>query len=228
MRNENQSARISIATGLVLLLFAGASAAQWFLAAGPTTEITEDGLYPVDRSIMPGAWVKPEFDLTGYSKLYFLPATAEFRETRSLDRTPSKDSVREHFAISEARRNRLREQWAQAFHDALSVQRSFELVDYVGRDVLLVRGRLSDMASGIPPDVPGSSTVTVMYPWEGSIVLDVHDSMSDELLARTVDRRRVEGPIDATAVEAGNGIMLRRWAQLLSSHIGQLANLSRR
>ena len=224
-RNKIRTTILPAVAGLILSLMAEGSAAQWFLATGPEAELTEDGLQRVDRALMPAAWMKPDVDLSGYTKLYFLPTTAEFRETQSLERTPSRDTMTRHFPISDARQNRLREQWAEAFHGAVSVLRSFELVDYVGRDVLLIRGRLADMASGIPPDVPGSSTAIVMYPWQGSIVLDLHDSMSDELLARTVDRRRIEGPIDAAAVETGNGIMLRRWAQLLCNRLEALADL---
>ena len=225
MKNKLSTAAVSVALGLMLVVLAASADAQSFLAAGADAEITEDGLHRVDPAIMPAAWVTPELDLSGYTKLFFLPAAVSYLELPDQQRATRIADTGSQFPISKDRQIRFRGQWTESFHGTVSDLDSFELVDYVGRDVLLVRGRLADVASGIPPDRPGSGSVTILYPWEGTLVLDIQDSMSDEILARTVDRRRVEGPIDATAVEAGVGIMLRRWAQLLRTRLEELAAL---
>ena len=225
MKRKTSSTTTSIAFGLLLLPFAGGAGAQPLLATDADAEITEDGLHRVDTSVMPAAWVKPDLDLSGYTKLFFLPASVGYLDLSDQQRVSRIADTATHFPIGEVRQTRFRNQWAENFHGEISALDSFELVDYVGRDVLLIRGRLADVASGIPPDTAGSSTIAVLYPWESTIVLDIQDSMSDELLARTVDRRRIEGPIDATAVEAGVGIMLRRWSRLLCTRLEELAAL---
>lgn len=225
MRNIASSTRISIAFALLLLAFAGGTSAQPLLATGADAQVTEDGLHRLDPSVMPAAWIKPDLDLSGYTKLFFMPATVSYLALSDQQRVSRIADTSSNFPISEVRQTRLRGQWAESFHGEISALDSFELVDYVGRDVLLVRGMLVDVASGIPPLTAGSSVVQVMYPWESTIVLDLQDSMSDEILARTVDRRRTRGPIDVTAVEAGVGLMLRRWSQLLCARLEELAAL---
>ncbi len=111
-------------------------------------------------------------------------------------------------------------------YDDLSEVDTYEMSDTVGRDVLIIQGRLIDAASGVPPDAAASVATTILYPWEATIVLELRDSMNDEILTRTVDRRRMEGPIDATAVEALTVTMLRRWSRLLCARLEELPELS--
>lgn len=225
MKSFLPTAAVSVACSAVLLLLPAAAGAQSYLATGADAQVTEEGLHRVEPTVMPAAWVRQDLDLSGYTKVFFLPTTVSYLEVDETRRVARLADTATNFPISESRQARLREQWAGAFHERVSELGSFELVDYVGRDVLLIRGQLVDVASGVPPDRPGSGTVTVLYPWEATIVLDIQDSMSDTLLARTVDRRRIEGPIDATAVEAGVGIMLSRWATLLTTRLEELAAL---
>ena len=212
--------------GFLLLWYAGGSGAQSFLATGADAEVTEDGLHRVDQSIMRAAWVKTDIDLTDYTNIFFLPTTVEFRDLVDQVRIARIGDTATHFEISEARQARLRERWGQILYEGLSAVDSYEMFDGVGRDVLLVQGRLVDVASGVPPIAAGSVITTVLYPWEAIIVLELRDSMSDELLARTADRRRLQGPIDATAIEALTGTMLRRWSLQLCTQLEELSDLS--
>ena len=72
--------------GMTLLALAGIAGsgggpgAQPVLGTEPGAEVTADGLYPVHPSIMPAAWVKPDTDLSRYTRIFFLPTIVQYRE----------------------------------------------------------------------------------------------------------------------------------------------------
>ena len=225
MKYKMRTAVMPIAAGFVILCYAGGSGAQPFLATGADAEVTEDGLHRVDRSIMGAAWVRPDLDLSGYTRIFFSPTTVEFREIADGVRGARSRDIASQFEVSEVRQVQFRERWAQILYEDLSEVDSYEMFDSVGRDVLIVRGRLIDVASGVPPDAPASVETTIMYPWEATIVLELRDSMSDEILARAADGRRMEGPISATAVDVVTRTMLRRWSRQLCARLEELSEL---
>ena len=99
--------------------------------------------------------------------------------------------------------------------------------DGVGRDVLTVQGRLVDVISGVPPDVSASTfSRSVRWAWEVGIILEVRDSLSNDILARTSSRRREQGPMDADLVSVRTPVMVRRWSLLLCRRLEELSDLS--
>lgn len=129
--------------------------------------------------------------------------------------------------MNEPGKTRLRELFGEALYEAVGGIEAFELSDEAGRDVLIVRGLLTDVISGVPPDVVGSVTTgSIRWIWEANIVLELRDSMSDVVLARTADRERVNGPFAAGAEAAVTPRVAESWAQLLVRRIGELSDLS--
>jgi hypothetical protein len=63
---------------------------------------------------------------------------------------------------------------------------------------MIAHGFLVDVVSHVPPDSAGNISTTVRSTWEAPIVLELRDSMSHEILARTVERERPEGPLAST------------------------------
>ena len=179
MKYKTRMTVMRIAAGFAILFYAGGSGAQSFLATGADAEVTEDGLHRVDDSIMGAAWVRPDLDLSGYTRIYFSPATVEFREITDGARVARIGDSASYFDIDEGRQVRFRERWAQVLYEDLSEVETYEMFDTVGRDVLLIQGRLIDVASGVPPDTAASVATTILYPWEATIVLELRDSMSD-------------------------------------------------
>ena len=226
MKYKTRTVVMPIAAGFLALFYAGGSGAQPPLGTGADAEVTEDGLHRVDQSILDSAWVRPDLDLSGYTRIFFLPTTVEFREITGGARVARIADTASFFEVGDVRQVRFRERWAQILYEDLLEVDTYEMFDAVGRDVLMIQGRLVDVASGVPPDAAVSVATTILYPWEASIVLELRDSMSDEILARAVDRRRMEGPIDSAAVDALTGTMLRRWSRLLRTRLEELSELS--
>jgi hypothetical protein len=230
MRRRIPPAILSAAAGLVLLWHVGGSGAQPILATGSDAEVTEDGLHRVDPSIMEAAWVKPDLDLSGYTRILLMPTAVQFREVdegRYDSFAATKGAVTE-FPVEDEKKEWLRGVWRQAVDAEFAQEQSYELFYGVGSDVLVVQGFLVDVVSHIPPDAAGSAYTLVKDPWIASVVLELRDAMTAELLARTVDRRYGEGLMDAGTVWMLTEDLLERWAQVLSDRLEQLSDLGGR
>jgi len=225
MRRRVLTTVLLAAAALALLGHTGESSAQPELDTGPEADVTADGLYPLHPSIMPGAWVKPDLDLSLYTRIFFLPTIIQFRAMPERPQTARRADSRTDFPVDEARRPQLRELFGESFHEAISGVRSYELSDELGRDVLMVQGFLTDVTSGVPPDVAGSSIGTVRWALNANIIMELRDSMSDEILARTMDSQRIEGPFDAAHVWALAPRIIRGWSALLARRLRELSEL---
>jgi hypothetical protein len=116
--------------------------------------------------------------------------------------------------------------FSETFSEALAEVSSYEMSNELGRDVLMVQGVLIDVISGIPPDVFGTSATTIRWAWQAGIVIELRDSMSNDILARTLDQRRVDGPMEAASVWGRTGPVIRNWSLLLCSRLEELSDLS--
>jgi hypothetical protein len=120
-------------------------------------------------------------------------------------------------------KTRLRESFGQSFHEIMDSQRVFELVDELGRDVVMVRAYLTDVATGMPLDLAGANVRTIRWAWEADLVLELVDSMSDTVLFRAIDRQRVDGPLDADALYAIAPRVTREWSRIMVDRIQELS-----
>ncbi|MCY3731192.1 MAG: DUF3313 family protein [Rhodospirillaceae bacterium] len=219
------STKVVAAAFTLVFLCPAYSSAQPALAAGDDAEVTPDGLHRVDPAVMGAAWVQPDLDLSHYDQVLFWPTAVQFREVREIRSARSQDTA-EAFPVGAALEARLRESFAESFHDALSGVGSYELTEQPGRNVLLIRALLTDVISGVPPDSAGSTLSTVRWAWEATLVLEIRDSMSDEVLARTADRNRVDGPFDAALVGAITPNFTDGWSQTLVQRLDEVSEVA--
>jgi len=189
------------------------------------TEVTADGLYRVDPSIMGWAWVRPDADLSRYTRMYFSPTVVQFRDVPEQAYSPRKADSRREFPVTDARRARVRELFGESFHESVSRFRSYELSDELGRDVLMVQGFLTDVISGVPPKLVGNHVTSVGWAWQANIVVELRDSMSGEVLARTLDQQRIDGPFRADTVWGSTPQIVDGWSRLLVRRLGELSDL---
>ena len=226
MRRRIRMTLLSAVAGLMLLWYAGGSGAQLVLKVGPDAEITADGLHRVEGTTIDAVWVRPDLDLSRYTKIYMMPTDIHFREVEDRLYSVRARASETEFPVSDTMKARLRNLFSETFSEELAEVSSYEMSDEVGRDVLMVQGLLIDVISGVPPDIPGSSVSTIRWAWEASMVIQLRDSMSNDVLARTLVRRRVDGPMQAASVWGLTGPVVRDWSQLLCSHLEELSDLS--
>lgn len=195
--HENQYQRILAGLlGAALMTLAGCASQAPALDTGPDAVPTFDGLYPVRNSVMDGAWLRPDIDLTGYSKVMLVGAGISFRpggETRHARMPASRNT---YFEVSERQREALREIIEQTFTTELAASDRFELVSRPGPDVLLVYAALLDVVSNLPPEPAGRGDIYIRQVGEATLLLELRDPMSDAVLARAIDRRAAAGSGD--------------------------------
>jgi hypothetical protein len=199
------------------------------IQTGPDAETTYDGLVRVNRSVMDVAWVKPDFDLTGYSKIMLVSGGIAYREVKdpgSLTRARSSSS---EFPISESSRERLQQTVQDEFVEELEKLENWEIVTEPGADVLMVVGSLIDVVSRVPPTQPGRGGIYLSSVGEATLVLELRDSVSHEILARAADRRAAEPAFPTQSNTVTNWSEVRRlaksWAQLLRRRLEELAKV---
>ena len=211
----------------IMLLWHAEIGAQISLATGADAQVTQDGLHRVDTSQMDAAWVREDLDLSRYSGIYFLPTAVQFRDVEERRHTVRTLDSADVFFVNDTRKAQLREQFGESFREAAEGVESFELSEDVGRDVLLIGGLLTDVISGVPPEIRGATGgSTIRWAWEANIIMELRDSMSDEVLARTVNRERIEGPFDRAEVGPLTSRLVGDWSRLLIRRLEELAEAS--
>jgi len=177
-------ATAAIAAGLVSC----ASAPPPTVQTGPNAEVTVDGLHRVDNSVMALAWVKPDLDLSPYTKVMLDQVTVAYqREPRA--RRQSLGGSDQNFALTPAQMENLKSWFREAVVTALTKDDGYTLVDAPGPDVLRITARLVDLVVRVPTEKLGSERTYASSYGEVTLILELRDSESEEILARAADRR---------------------------------------
>ena len=193
MKNLNQLiAAIAALTFLALSTGCTTTAAPT-IQQGADAEITFDGLHRVDNSQADMAWARPDFDISGYTKIMLIGSGFEYRPEGNTGRTSRDRSRGGPFFMDDATRERFETTVSDTFRDELSRIERFTIVDEAGPDVLMVRGALLDVVSMVPPDNrAGRSEIFISSIGSATLVLELRDSESGAILARSIDRRAAE------------------------------------
>lgn len=163
------------------------------IQSGPDAETSFDGLNKVNNSQADVAWARPDFDLSGYTKL--LPVTTGFQytPTKNRGRTQLERNRGGPYFIDESTREQFETAVSKEFQDAFDKLQNWEIVSDPGPDVLLVFAELLDVSSSVPPDyIEGRNRIYVSSVGEATLVLELRDSESGTVIARSVDRRAAE------------------------------------
>lgn len=188
-------------------------------------EATYDGLVPVKRAGFANVWIRPGVDISRYSKILPGPAQFHYRDVRQTARSRSAiaRSGTTEFPIPEDDRVLLEQLMEETFEEELMETEHFALTDEPGPDVLFIWGGLHDIVSNVPPDLGDSSEVYLSRVGVATLVLQIEDSLSREVLARVVERRTARTnnslefamPSNRATNTATVRRMARAWARIL-------------
>lgn len=211
-----------IGTTALLVLLAGCQS-EPTVQSGPDAEVTYDGLYRVDNSVMKMAWVKPDMDLSGYSKLRLVGEGIEYRAVKKSGGTMRANSSRSEFPMDALARERLEKVAREVFTDELGKSSHYTIVEEEGPEVLEIRAALLDVVSNVPPMPVGRGDYYLSRIGEATLVLEIRDSQSNEIFARAIDRRGID-PVVVTRSTSAQNISevrreMRRWATLIRKAI---------
>ena len=205
MKPINQIALLLI---LTLLVSAPAMAKEPEIDTSDPAKATVDGLYPVKHSRIDVAFAKPALDLSRYSKIMIAPVSIAYK----------KDS----FELSEAQVERMDQYFLDALNDQLT-ENGYEVVATPGRDVLLVKANIVDLMVNRPAEPSiGRTTVFTATSGEMTLIGELKDSMSGEILVRFSDRQRPRSHWSrSTAVSEWSEVRraFRFWAEILHKRL---------
>jgi hypothetical protein len=198
------------------------------IQTGPNAEVTHDGLVRVEKSVVDAAWVKPDFDLTPYKKLMIASGGVSFRKLKPVNEFQARDET--EFPVKEENKARMSEILKEAFTEELSKLQRYQIVDKPGPDVLLLVGGVIDVVSNVPPDIDsakfGRGGVYLTSVGEATLVLELRDSQSNEILARAADRRAAESPFafEVNNVTAWSEVrrLAQAWASTLRKRLEEI------
>ena len=212
-----------------LVLLAGC-AGEPTIQSGPNAEVSYDGLVRVDNARFAGAWIDPEVDLTRFKKI--MPGGAEF-EFRSVDKvsdSAARRSNKREFFISESDQQKLEQVMNEIFDEELSKSEIYAFTDEPGPDVMIVRGAMLDIVSYVPPDIRGRGEIYLDQVGAATLVIEVVDSLTGEVVARAVERRAAEPAgrmgMQSTSVTNWQEVrrLARRWARTLREGLESLVS----
>ena len=174
---------VLVLASALLMAASVANATTPMIQTGPTAEITQDGLHRVDGAVMKGAWIKPGLELAHYTKIMVAPAGMTFKDVK---RTSNSE-----YPLSDEQKKTLQETVLEVFGEELGKAKRYTVTTAPGPDVLLVRGAMLDVVSRVPPQPIGRGTSFVRTLGEATMIVELRDSTSGEILARAAERRSV-------------------------------------
>jgi hypothetical protein len=202
----------SIRLGLLVLVAAAASGCgPQPTQPKPTGEINIEGLQQVPARNFEAAFLRPGVTFADYSKLMVKELELAFR-------TP--DREQNQFPLGEDQKTRFRAAMATAFGEEFGKLENVEVVTEPGPDVLALHVRVQDIVARAPGRRVGSAGragFALETVGELTLVLELRDSQSDEVLVRVFDRQAVEGAAMVSGdsvVSTWQGVerLVGRWA----------------
>jgi len=184
---------------LIVLLVSACAPQPTVPVASSTNDV--DGLVQVSSRYFDIAFVRPGVNFGHYKKVLVSESELAFK-------TP--DRSQQQFLLSDEQKDRFRQTLDEQFAAELANLKNLRLVDQAGPDTLAVQVRVQDILTTVPAQATGGAgwgSLSLRALGEATLVIELHDSESGEILARVYDRRAVEG----IAVAQNQAAPLTRW-----------------
>jgi hypothetical protein len=191
-------------TTVILLGFFGLMSA---CAPQPTTPIdlpktNFDGLEEVSSRHFSAAFLRPGVDFTDYQELLLGESELAFQ-------TP--DRAKQQFPLTAEQKDRFRQLLDAQFSDDLATSKTLKITSSAGPKVLKLDVRVQDIIATVPPrSVGGVGGIALQALAEATLIIEISDSESEEILARVFDRRAIQG----TAIAQRQGPPVTQWDQV--------------
>lgn len=208
--------RRTIALLAVALAFAAVSSLSVRSVEAPDTSY--DGLQLEPDSKVAILYLKPGADFSGYQQFMMLDAYVAFknnwqRKTRVAGRRVSNADV-------ERIKGEAAALLQSSFKQELEDVGGYTFVEQPGDAVMIIRPALIDLEITAPDTAAGRANQYVTSAGAATLYIELYDSVSGEILARAVDRRRMQDYgmahwASSVSNRADANRMFKRWATLL-------------
>jgi hypothetical protein len=184
-------------------------------------DVTHDGLERIEGSRVARAWVKPDVDFSQYTHVGLLDCMVSFRRNWRMN----------HPGVRTRDMERIKSDLASEFRTVFTQELEnggFPVVDAPDDHVLLIRPAIIDLDVAAPDtNSSGRSDSFTTSPGRMTLVIELFDSVSNEILARAIDRRaarnvgNIQWTTRGTNRDAARRI-LRRWAGMLVAKLDEV------
>jgi hypothetical protein len=181
--------------------------------------MSADGLQKAKVKGIDLAYKLPGATLAGYSKVMIDPITVQFHK----DWDPTKTGSR--FKLSKEERENIRTGVAkivrEEFVEELQKKSSYQVVSEAGADVLGVRAVIVNLYVNAPDTMTaGRSRTYTVSAGEMTLIAELYDSESGQVLARVIDRREASETgmmtLTSSVVNVGEARQIASsWARIL-------------
>jgi hypothetical protein len=190
-------------------------------------ETSYDGLVMVKQSKSSVVYSKADVDFSGYDKILLLPSEVAFKKNWRRDYNRSQISTVDRVRESDVTRikSRVAKLFDETFSDELSSIEGFTLVTEPVPNALILRPSVLDLDVNAPDiNSMNRSRVYTRTAGQGTLLLEVYDAVSGEILARVVDVRQTrDNGFHSWASKPRNNAdakaLVRKWASKLSSKL---------
>lgn len=167
---------------------------QWpEVETGPDAEVTSDGLYRVRGSGFANAWLKPDARLASYGTIVLSPPLVAYK--RPPKAYGSTDAISDNYPLSERQMEDFKRYLVEAFRNELDQSAYYRVVDAPEDDTLRIDPAIVDLVVMVPTDNrAGRARVYASTPAVMTILLELRDAASGEVLARFAERRSATAP----------------------------------
>lgn len=212
-------------TSIVALL---AAALLWAPAfADSKAELEElmsaDGLQKIKVKGLDLAYARPGATLAGYNRVMIDPVEVAFHKSWDPDKTGSR------FKLTTTERENIKTGVAKIVRDEfikeLQTKSSYQVVEAPDDDVLRIRANIANLYVNAPDTMTAGRTKTyTVSAGEMTLIMELYDSGTGQVLARVIDRReaRDTGMMTLTnsVVNASEARMIASsWARILRTRL---------
>ena len=172
-------------------------------------------------------WVNPNVNAAKYQNLYLWEATFQYRDVGPAQRSrmTMMNTRQQEFGISEKDREEFEAVISEIFVAELNKSKTFNVVDQIGPNTLLMRAAVLDIVSNVPPNMAGRGDVYLTNIGDATLVLELIDAEDGETVAVVSERQRIQagtGRIDSFSVPANWATVMTeiiRWARRAASKL---------
>ena len=208
-----------------------------FTLAGPTAlaqddelPATFDGLELVKNSRAAATYVNPDADFSQYDEVMLMDSYVAFKKDWQKDF--NRDAVSLSQRVSDQDMERIKQGMADLFREVfveeITKDDGYKISDTAGENVLLVRPAIIDLDVTAPDTQSASRSYTfVDSAGAATLYIELYDSVSGDILARSIDRRegrdygRMQWSSSASNRSEARRI-LRQWAGWLREGLDEV------
>jgi len=208
-----------------MFFLAGCSGPPALPTLAPNAEMTVDGLYRMDNSVMALGYAKPDLDLTPYTAFMLDPVEVAYQKDPGNRPANASDP---NYALSEGQMETLKRVFQEEVERALTENDGYEIVTEPGPNVGRLSAYLVDLVVRVQTDRTWVRETYADSYGEVTMVLELRDSQSGEILARVADRQDPTSSVYALAevntafVRSDVTRLFQHWATTVRDRLDQL------